>query len=221
MTRSTGIAVIAFMAALLLCIGVPGAMAAELRVSRFDSEGLAGWESKSFKGHTEYLIQHENGHAIVMAVSRASASGMYRKIHFDPATYRYLRWSWKIAHTISGGDERSKSGDDYAARVYVLFPGRYFWQMKAIVYIWANRLPVGESIPNPYTSSAKMVAVESGDGKAGQWLTEERDLYADYRRLFGQEPHDAEAVAIMTDTDNTGGSAEAWYGAITLATDRR
>jgi hypothetical protein len=66
-----------------------------------------------------------------------------------------------------------------------------------------------------------MMAVESGNGKAGQWLMEERDLLADYRLLFGADPPEAEAVAIMTDTDNTGGSAEAWYGDIYLATEGR
>lgn len=65
-----------------------------------------------------------------------------------------------------------------------------------------------------------MVAVESGPSMAGQWLTEERDILADYRRLFGEEPGEAEAIAIMTDTDNTGESALAWYGEISLSTER-
>ena len=66
-----------------------------------------------------------------------------------------------------------------------------------------------------------MIAVESGNEKAGLWLTEERDLRTDYRALFGSEPPEAAAVAIMTDTDNTGGTAEAWYGEIVLSTERK
>lgn len=115
----------------------------------------------------------------------------------------------------------TKAGDDYAVRVYVIFPGKFFWQMKAINYIWANKLAKGASAPNTFSSNAQMVAVESGDEKAGQWLTEERDLLADYRTLFGTDPHVAEAIAIMTDTDNTGGSTEAWYGEIFLSTEGR
>jgi hypothetical protein len=192
--------------------------AGEIQVSHFSTEGLAGWKPKIFKGSTEYLIQQENGRTVVKAVSHAAASGMVRKIHFEPSTYRYMRWSWKIAHTVKGGDEKSKAGDDYAARVYVIFPGQYFWQMKAINYIWANRLPMGEYVPNPFASAAKMLAVECGNGKAGQWVFEERDLLADYRLMFGTEPPAADAIAIMTDTDNTGGNAEAWYGEISLST---
>ncbi|GAC1466587.1 MAG: DUF3047 domain-containing protein [Desulfuromonadaceae bacterium] len=193
--------------------------AEEIPVSRFSTEGLAGWESKRFKGVTEYRLVKEDGRAVVKATSHAAASGLIKKIHFDPSKYRYLRWSWKISHTIKDGDEMSKSGDDYAARVYVVFPGRHFWQMKAITYIWANKLPKGEHVSSPYVSDSKMVAIESGNGMAGQWLTEERDLLADYRLLFGADPPEAEAIAIMTDTDNTGGAAEAWYGDVSLSTE--
>lgn len=200
------------------CLSI--AHAEEIPVSRFSIDGLAGWETKIFKGITEYRLVKEDGHVVVNASSHAAASGLVRKIHFDPLKYRYLRWSWKVSHTIEGGDEKSKNGDDYAARVYVVFPGRHFWQMKAINYIWANKLPKGKFVSSPFATDSKMVAVESGNGKAGQWITEERDLLGDYQRLFGDSPQEAEAIAIMTDTDNTGGSAEAWYGEITLSTER-
>ncbi|HIJ87940.1 MAG TPA: DUF3047 domain-containing protein [Desulfuromonadales bacterium] len=195
--------------------------ATERAVSRFDTEGLSGWESKSFKGTTEYRLIKDEGRVVVKATSHNSASGMIRKISFQPSKYRYLRWNWKVTGTIKGGDEKTKAGDDYAARIYVVFPGRFFWQTKAINYIWANKLAKGESIPNAFTANAGMIAVESGNSDAGQWLNEERDLLADYRSLFGTDPPDAEAIAIMTDTDNTGGTAEAWYGDIVLATERK
>src|SRR6185369_11491866 len=98
----------------------------ELPVSCFGTEGLAGWESKRFKGITDYRLMKEDGRTVVKAASLAAASGLIKKIRFDPAKFRYLRWNWKIAHTIKGGDERTKAGDDYAARVYVVFPGRFF-----------------------------------------------------------------------------------------------
>jgi hypothetical protein len=192
----------------------------EIFVSNFATEGLAGWESKSFKGTTDYRLVKEEGRAVVKASSNNSASGLIRKIRFMPSKYRYLRWNWNISHTIAGGDERTKAGDDYAARVYIVFPGRFFWQMKAINYIWANKLAKGSSIPSAYASESRMVAVESGNGKAGQWISEERDVLADYRALFGTDPPEAEAIAIMTDTDDTGGSADAWYGDIVLSTEK-
>lgn len=194
--------------------------AGELPVSRFAIEGLAGWESKYFEGVTDYSLVKENGRTVLKAHSKMSASGLIKKVKLDPNRFHYLRWSWKVAGIIRNGDERTKAGDDYAARVYVVFPGRFFWQTKAINYIWANRLPKGESIANAYTSNARMVAVESGPEKTGQWINEERDILADYRRLFKEEPREIGAIAIMTDTDNTGEEAIAWYGEISISSDR-
>ena len=209
------------MALLLFLPAVGAARAEEFSVGRFANEGLSGWESKFFKGSTEYRLVQDNGRTVLWAHSRGTASGLFKKVQLDPARYRYLRWSWKIAATVKNGDEKSKAGDDYAARVYVVFPGRFFWQTRAINYIWANRLPKGESIPNAFTSNTMMLAVESGPDKAGLWLNEERDILSDYRRLFGSEPQKIGAIAIMTDSDNTGGEASAWYGEISIGSERR
>lgn len=192
--------------------------AEDLPVSRFAAEGLTGWEPQRFKGTTAYSLVRDNGVLVVKATSNDSASGLVRRLQFDPNKFRFLRWSWKVDHVVAAGDEKSKDGDDCAARVYVIFSGHFFWQTRAINYIWANRLRQGETIANAYTGSAMMVAVESGEAKAGQWLHEERDILADYRQLFGEEPRQGAAIAIMTDTDNTGGSATAWYGELSLAT---
>ena len=189
-----------------------------LDISRFSSEGLAGWEHKGFKGETEYSIVREGQSTVVKAHSRAAASGLFRKLQLDPQQYRYLRWRWKIREPIGGAAEKTRAGDDYSARVYVVFPGLFFWQTRAINYVWSGRLPKGESFTNPYTGNAMMVVVESGSEKMGAWVAEERDILADYRRLFGSEPRRIGAVAVMTDTDNTGGEATAWYGEITLST---
>ncbi|MHB8056419.1 MAG: DUF3047 domain-containing protein [Desulfuromonadaceae bacterium] len=194
--------------------------ATEIAVSRFGSEGLNGWEVKSFKGTTDYRIVHEDGRSVVKARAIGTASGLTKKIKFNPATYHYLKWSWKVDGTVAGGDEMTKGGDDYAARVYVIFPGRFFWQTRALNYIWANRLPKGEFTPNAFTANAMMIAVESGAPESGQWRYEVRDILSDYRRAFGENPPEAGAVAIMTDSDNTGAAATAWYGDITLSTTR-
>ena len=188
-----------------------------LDISRFSTEGLSGWERKSFQGETEYSIVSEGGSRVVKARSRAAASGLFRKVQLDPLQYRYLRWKWKVAEPLRGGAEKTKAGDDYTARVYVVFPGFFFWQTKAINYVWAGRLPKEESFPNPYTGNAMMVVVESGTEKAGAWVSEQRDILNDYRRLFGGEPRQLGAIAVMTDTDNTGGEALAWYGDIALS----
>ena len=195
---------------------LPPAFGEDLTLGNFSAGDLAGWNPKIFKGETTYTLVVDGNVRVLKAHSRAAASGMYKEVTLNPRKFPVLRWSWKIGGTIPSGNERTKEGDDYAARVYLVFPRTLFWKTKAINYIWANTLPKGEALPNAYTANAMMVAVESGNEKAGMWVTEERNVYEDYRRLFGEEPPEIGAVALMTDTDNTGGEATAYYGDITL-----
>lgn len=204
---------------LFLVLPQPG-FSGEIVVGSFSTGDLSGWTPKIFQGKTTYTLQEDGGKTVLRAESRGAASGLIKEIRLDPRSAPMLRWSWKIERTLARGDERTKAGDDYAARVYVVFPSLLFWRTRAVSYIWANRLPVGESLPNAYSSDAVMMAIESGNGKAGTWVHEERNIYEDYRALFGKEPPPLGAVAIMTDTDNTGEETIAWYGDITLGPAR-
>ena len=178
------------------------------------------WEEKSFEGITHYEVTREDNEVCIKATSNASASALYYKTKYDAKDYPILKWRWKVDHVLSKGNALHKTGDDYAARVYVVFPSLAFWRTKALNYIWANRLPQGEAVPNPFTSNAIMIAVESGPERTGQWVEEERNILEDYRKYFGKEAPEIGAVAIMTDTDNTGEQAVAWYDPIVLRTGR-
>ena len=196
--------------------------AAEFQVGRFSSGDLSGWKPQTFKGkgETAYSLVKENGRTVLKAHSRHAASGLVRKLDLEPKEFPLLRWSWKVEHTLKGEDVTKKSGDDYAARVYVVFPRVLFWQTRAINYIWSAGMPKGSSAPSPYTANAVVVAVESGNEKTGQWAAEERNIYEDYRKYFSEEPPKLGAVAVMTDTDDTGDEVTAWYGDIFLEGSR-
>jgi hypothetical protein len=190
-------------------------------VAAFSKGDLAGWSKKIFNGETEYsIVQIDDGKAL-RAVSKHAASGLVKKIDCDPSRYPILRWSWKIEHTLQHEDATKKSGDDFVARVYVVFPRILFWQTRAINYVWSAKLPKGTAIPNAYTANAVIVAVESGEGKAGTWVKEERNIRDDYKRYFGEEPSHIGAVALMSDTDNTGDEAVAYFGDIFLRSVNR
>ena len=94
-----------------------------------------------------------------------------------------------------------------------LFYGQYP-PLAAINYIWEGHAPVETIVPNPYTNRAMMIVVESGEEKINQWVCEERRCLEDYRKAFGETSPMISGVAIMTDTDNTGESATAYYGDI-------
>ena len=174
------------------------------------------WKEKIFNKKTEYTIVKKANQTSILAISDNAASGLFYKIAYTPETYPILEWSWQISAVLPSGNARLKNGDDYAARIYVVFPSIFFWRTRALNYIWANKLPKGELCSNAYTSNNIMIAVQSGNNHAGKWMTEKRNIIADYKQAFGEQPPDVGAIAIMTDTDDTGEKTKAWYGPITI-----
>ena len=85
---------------------------------------------------------------------------------------------------------------------------------RAISYIWGSNSAAGTMVANAYTDRVMMFVVQAGREELQQWVTQERDVYEDYKKAFGEEPTRISGVAIMTDTDNTQESAVAWYGDI-------
>lgn len=82
--------------------------------------------------------------------------------------------------------------------------------------MWSNQREVGSVVANPRTDRIRKLVVESGQGRLGQWLDYERDIRADCRRVFGEEPGRLLAVGLMTDTDNTRSSVQTWYGPVSF-----
>ncbi len=185
---------------------------------------------------TRYSLTSDAGVAVLKAEADHSMSGLIHSVRVDVRQTPLLRWRWKIGAPVRTADMRQKNGDDYAARIYVLFDypaeklpfgtraklklAETLYGQKiptaALNYVWDNRYPVGTIQPNAYTDRARMVVVETGSARAGEWITETRDLAADFRAAFGEEAPDVVAIALATDTDNTGESAVAWYGDIEL-----
>jgi hypothetical protein len=184
-------------------------------IARFSQGDLGGWQRKVFSGETVYTLRETDKQTTLFAQSQSSASGLFREVSIDLNKTPILNWNWKIDNILTGNDERTKAGDDYPARIYVVFSsGMLFWRTRAINYVWSNHQPVDSSWRNAFTSNAGMIAVQSGTEHVGRWMKQSRDVRADYRRIFGEEPGQVDAVAIMTDTDNTGAAATAWYGDI-------
>lgn len=196
-----------------------------------------GWKPLAFKKiekHTTYTLVKEDDVVVVKAVAEASASGLTREVKINPKEYPIVQWRWKVANILKKGDVRKKEGDDYPARIYITFEydssklsffqrrkyeairllyGKYP-PLAAINYIWESKVPVGTMVPNPFTDRVMMFVVETGPSKLNQWVNEERNIFEDYKKAFGQEPSMISGIAIMTDTDNSGESATAYYGDI-------
>jgi hypothetical protein len=211
---ATGLAVLA----LLIWTPVFGGETRQL-IDNFENGLHPGWQEKTFAGRTEYrVVRGEDGHCL-QATSAGAASGLIFEKEYRLQDFPLLTWRWKVGNILPLGDATRKAGDDYAARVYVIFPHWIPLKTRSINYIWANRLPQGRHVPNPFSANAVMVAVESGPEKVGRWVAERRNVLADYREIFGEEPPAVGAIALMTDTDNTGGKASACYDDLYLVSD--
>lgn len=195
------------------------------------------WKPLAFKKiekHTTYTLVKDGDKVVIKAVAKASASGLTREIKINPKEYPIVQWRWKVSNILKKGNVKRKDGDDYPARIYITFkydPSKLSFAEKAkyetvkalygqypphaaINYIWESKAPKGSVVPNPYTGRVMMIVVESGEAKLNQWANEERNIYEDYKKAFKEEPPVISGVAIMTDTDNTGESASAYYGDI-------
>ncbi len=190
------------------------AQAETIDITDFD-HGLAGWEAKSFQGTTRYRLVRDGDTPCIRAEADASASGLFRRLKIDLEQTPWLEWSWKIDRLPDNHKEREKTGDDFVARIYLIVSGGLlFWNTRALNYVWASHEPAGAAWDNPYTDHSAMLAVESGADHAGRWRSYRRNVRKDLQRLFGQDIRHIDAVAIMTDTDNTGLRAGACYGGI-------
>jgi hypothetical protein len=169
---------------------------------------------------------------VLRVQSDASASGLLHLLDVDLGHTPLLAWRWKVSNVVTGSDFTRKTGDDYAAKVYVLFDypadqlpftdrvkialARTLYGTElptaAIAYVWGNAQPIGASGPNPFTDRVRMIVVESGAEHVGEWLMQRRNVAEDFHALFGAPAPHVTGIAISADTDNTGEAVTAWFG---------
>ena len=231
--------------AAVLFVSAGGAVAQVPRVVPF-SQGTpgtalpAGWTPLTFPriaNHTRYTLVRDGDAVVMRAEAAASASGLTFRLAVPAADARVLRWRWKVDRLPQGADVSKQLVDDAPARVYVTFqhdPARLapverivYETARALygeapphaglMYVWDTAGPAGPTFWNPYTRRVRTIVVEGGRARLGQWLAYERDIVADYRTAFGEDPPPISGVAIMTDADNTGDRASAWFGDVSLA----
>jgi hypothetical protein len=216
--------------------------AIEIAVAQFSravagGEAPTGWEPWVVdirKPATRYSLAEEDGQTALRADAQRSVSGLMTGMRVDPAVHPRVRWRWKVERLIPGADERRADGDDSPARLVIAFAGDYARldpgerarlslasalsgreaPYAMLMFIWSSEHAPETVIPNPRSSRVQMIVVEQGPARLGRWLEYERDVAADYRRAFGEDPGPITAVGVLTDADDTQSSALTHYGDI-------
>ena len=201
----------------------------------------AGWQPwiiTRAKAKTTYqLIRDEQtGRVVLRAQSERAASGLKQLLDVSPSERPRLRWQWRAMALIDDATPSDRDFDDSPARLLLFFdgdrstlPARELMLMETgrmltgqtvpfatLMYVWANREPVDTVIHHPSFGQLKMIVASSGTYRVGQWKQLERDYAADYQRAFGVPPGRLVGVGVLTDSDNTGARAYAYYGDIEL-----
>lgn len=199
----------------------------------------AAWEVVKItdeKKPTQYRLVDDGGTVVLHAKAEAAATGLGQPMKIDVRDTPTLEWRWKVGRLITAADNAVATKEDSPARIVLSFGGdraklpltdRLSLSLAdqrsgkttpygTLMYVWSNKVPVGTVIPNPRTGRVQMIVASSGGAGVGAWQSIKRNVYEDYRRAFGEDPGLLMSIGVLTDTDNTGESAEAWYGDIRL-----
>ena len=220
------------------------ALAEEISVFNFSQHSIEKdpqliWQPVVFakkENSTKYVFVRDGDSTVLKAIADNSISGLGRQIAIEPAKFPTLRWKWRIAETNLRSDIRSKSGDDFPARVYVLFNinedelsflnraklklARYIYGNQvpgaALCYVWSHKELKNTQSWNAFTDRVRMIVLRSGTDNVGIWAQEERNILSDFEKAFGMPAPEISGVVLSSDSDNTNALSIAWYGDITL-----
>lgn len=198
-----------------------------------------GWSPLALtrnKKATAYRLVDDDGRTVLHAHAASAASMLMQTVDIDPTDQPWLFWQWRVSSLLERSDNFHPHGEDSPVRIVLAFDGDKsalpFTDQIALetrrllsgnelpyatlMYIWERQAPVNTVIDNARTGRVKKIVAASGSEGAGTWRRFVRNIVADYRIAFGEMPGRLVGIGVMTDTDNTGETIEAWYGDIHL-----
>ena len=235
------------MALLLGAAMASAALAADdQHIAAFSAAALgeppAAWKFATLprKEPTKFSVVELGGARVLKVEAEDSYGNLVHGLHVQLGERSTLSWRWRVDKLVEEADLKQRSGDDSPAKLCLFFafdtsklplgertklsmaqsltgqdvPG------ETLCYVWDNKLPADTGITNAFTKRIRMIVLDTGSAKLGQWVTQRRNVVVDYQRLFGDESGgkvpEVIGVAISADADNTHGRALAYFGDVTL-----
>lgn len=170
-----------------------------------------GWEVRPVRGEeapaTRVVRDETHGQALRFeGRGQAAFFGNELAEPIDVAEGR-LRWSWRVDQALPDARLQVEELDDSPARLMVVFGRRgVFSRPRIIFYTWGNEEARGTSFSSRASSRMHIIVLRNGEDPTGEWVTEERDLRADYRASFGREPEPVGGIGFMSDTEDVPGA---------------
>ena len=214
---------IAMMAAVLL-VGAHAARAEDrVVIADFSSAVVAGgvpagWELSEKSGKADLAVVKDEGVSAVRFRSAATSFSLQKKVKVALKEFPMLTWEWKVTALPVGGDFRKSETDDQAAQLFIAFS-----KTKAIVYVWSSTVQKGQmasTSPAPFMN-VKVVVVQSGPEKLGKWVSERRNVYQDYKKLFGSKPPATSGIRLQINSQHTKTKAESYFANVAFEAGAR
>lgn len=188
-----------------------------LFVENFDQGLTSRWAPREFEGFTTYQVVADGENKVLRAVANQAASGLGAELSLKPGGKMTFSWRWKIDQIPPGATDQKIDTFDHTARLFIAFK-TLIGPPRTINYVWANNVKKGASYDHPSSSRAKFIVIQAGNEKAGEWISERRDLLADWRTLFGDgKIPEIVAIGLMTDSDGTRSKVTGFYDDISLS----
>lgn len=198
-----------------------------------------GWEPYIIRRglkRSQYQLASLDGRGVLHARADGASSGLNCHVRIDPLATPWMRWSWRADAIHEKATVSLDEAEDTPARIILAFEGdisrlplrdRIFFEQvelftgnklpyATLAYAWdGGEVPVGRTVPYARSKRLQNHVVESGPARVGQWLSYERNVADDFRRVFGEAPPGViRSVGVLTDSDDLKNSIEAWYGDI-------
>ena len=186
--------------------------AQEVKVFEFTKEEFSSLKVRKVKGETTWSLgSNEKGNYLKgEAEGQASGLGIEKKINLTETPY--INITWKIEKDLSGIKENSKKGHDYAARVFVVKKtGTTPLSNRAINYVFSSNNDVNQTWRSPYTKKSIDYVLSTTKENMNEWVTVKANVKEHFKKLHGINVDEINAVAVMTDTDNSKKKAIAYY----------
>ena len=191
-----------------------------VKVFEFSEKELPTLQVKKVKGKTTYSVgSNENGRYL-RAESEGKGSGLGKEININLIETPFINITWKVEKNLSGINENSKKGHDYAARVFVIKKtGVTPLSNRAISYVFSSNNNVNDNWSSPYTKKSIDYVLSTTKEHNDEWVTVKANVKKHFKLLHNLDVNELDGVAIMTDTDNSNLKAIAYYQNISFSAD--
>jgi len=179
-------------------------LAEKVTVFNFTEDEFKTLKVKKVKGETTWSLgSNENGN-FIKAEAEGKGSGLGKEIKINLSKTPFINITWKVEKDLSGIDETTKKGHDYAARVFVIKKtGSTMLSNRAINYVFSSNQSVDENWYSPYTKKSVDYVLSTTKKNLDTWVTVKANVKDHFKKFHDLDVIDLTAVAIMMDTDNS------------------